>query len=223
MIDTSADTARLALVLSAVAGIVIAIWLTAMIIGWDEDRVAEWIPESGLAAAAVIVLVLAGDTVLPIPATLVMLGSGATLGPVTGSIVNMVGLAIGAALGYGLGHRLSRGGRDDAPEQPLWTVAATRGLPLLSESVAISAGMLRSPFRRFSRAAALGSLGAGVVYSTAGWLATNHWSLILLAAFVATTAWFAATTLGSFTAPRDGPICHPEPRRRSKRAVRGRG
>lgn len=198
MIETAPGSARLALLVSAVAGMVIAIWLTAMIIGWDEDRVADWIPDSGVAAALVIVLVLAGDTVLPIPATLVMLGSGATLGPVTGTIVNMVGLAIGAMIGYGLGHRLSKERTQNSPQQPMWTVAASRGLPLLSESVAISAGILRAPFAGFSRAAILGSLGAGLVYSTAGWLATNHWSLLLVAALVATAAWVAASALRSY-------------------------
>lgn len=191
-------TLRVVLVVSAAAGMVIAIWATALAVGWNEESVADWVPESALLAALAIGALLAADTVLPLPATILMLGSGAVLGPVTGGIVNAIGLALGALGGYGLGRILGRrGSKVTAPleTRPMWMVAATRGLPILSESVAVGAGALSFPLPAFVRAAAFGSIGAGLVWSIAGALARDHWSLVFVAAALATAAYVAASSL----------------------------
>lgn len=194
---------RSALVVSAAAGMVIAVWLTARVAGWNEDAVTTWIPESTVLAAVVIIGLLAVDTVLPIPATILMLGSGAILGPILGAAVNAAGLTLGALGGYVFGRmlaqrdqRISSGGlatgEPDDANQPLWMIAVTRGLPILSESVAIGAGALAYPSRPFALAAITGSVGAGFVWSIAGALARDHWALVFAAAMLATITYATA-------------------------------
>ncbi|MEM7094482.1 MAG: hypothetical protein AAF567_15880 [Actinomycetota bacterium] len=183
---------RLILIVSSAAGMVIAIWLTAQIAGWDEDRVAGWIPDSTVAAAAVVIALLVGDTVLPIPSTILMLAMGALLGPIAGPIINAIGLALAAFAGYWLGRVVpALRNVESRPMRPL-LVAATRGLPVLSESVSIGAGVVAMPARRFAPAATIGAVAVGGLYGICGWLATNHWSLVLVAIALASISYLLA-------------------------------
>lgn len=185
---------------------VIGIWLTASLVGWDEDRVLTWIPRPGVLAALVVLGLLVADTVLPIPGTIVMLGSGVLFGPVVGSALNAVGLVGAALAGYALGRSLPRvshvsrsfgsaGVKGEAPPlRPLW-IAVTRGMPVLSESYAIGAGVLGLPLRRFVVASGLGAAPVGTVYGVAGWLSTDHWLLIVVASGLAASAYVVSTHL----------------------------
>ncbi len=195
MLAAVAPRARLALILSAVVGVVIAVFLTAQLIGWDEERVTTWVPESSVAAAVIVIALLVGDTVLPIPSTILMLGTGALLGPIAGWAVNGVGLLLAALAGHWLG-RMVPAFRDveSKPLRPL-LIAATRGLPVLSESVSIGAGVVDMPRRRFTQSAAVGSVAVGGLYAVAGWLATNHWSLVFVAIALASVSYLAATRM----------------------------
>jgi len=186
---------RLLLVLSAIAGMVIAIWLTAQLAGWNEDRVVDWIPDAAVPAAILIVVLLVADTVLPIPATILMLGAGVLLGPVVGSVVNAVGLLLAALAGYWLGRVAPTAAR--TPTQPMipLLIAATRGLPVLSESVAIGAGVVGVPRERFVAAASSGAVAVGTAYGVAGWLARDHWSLVLVAMGLAGVAYLIAAPM----------------------------
>ena len=196
---------RAGFVLSAAAGLVIAIWLTFRLAGWSEDGVVGWIPESTLLAALVIIGLLAADTFMPIPATIVMLASGALFGPVAGSVLNAVGLGAAALTGYTVGAALSRGDRSvgTAMQHRMWMIAATRGLPVLSESFAIGAGALGYPITKFAKASAIGAMAAGSVFAVAGWQATNHWSLIIVAAMLAAGGYLAMTRQIRRTMPGD--------------------
>ena len=193
MFASVAPRARIALVLSAVVGVVIAVFLTAQLVGWDEERVTTWVPESSIAAAVIVIALLVCDTVLPIPSTILMLGTGALLGPIAGWAVNGVGLLLAALAGHWLG-RMVPAFRDveSKPLRPL-LIAATRGLPVLSESVSIGAGVVDMPRRRFTQPAAVGSIAVGGLYAVAGWLATNHWSLVFVAIGLASVSYLLAT------------------------------
>lgn len=197
MLDAIEAKTRLALVLSAAVGMVIAVFLTAQLLGWDENRVTTWIPESSLAAAVIVIALLVSDTVLPIPSTLLMLAAGALLGPVAGWAVNGLGLLLAALAGHWLGRMVPRfRDVDSKPLRPL-LIAATRGLPVLSESVSIGAGVVDMPRRRFTQPAAAGSIAVGGLYAVAGWLATNHWSLVFVAIGLASTSYLIATRVMS--------------------------
>ncbi len=199
MIALQRVSARSLLVVSAAAGMVIAIWLTAQLAGWDENRVLDWIPESTVLAAFVIGGLLVADTVLPIPATILMLASGALFGPVGGAVVNGVGLFGAAAAGYALGQywpaipdRL----RNERSVRPV-VIAATRGVPVLGESFAIGAGVVGAPLGRFLPAAGVGAVVVGAVYAVAGSVATDHWSLLLVAFALAASSFVVAKTIAS--------------------------
>lgn len=195
MTTASASRLRLALILSAVMGMVIAVFLTAQMVGWDEDRVTTWIPESSVAAAFIVIALLIGDTVLPIPSTILMLGTGALLGPVVGWAVNGVGLLLAALAGHWLGQMVPAFRNVDSKQLRPLLIAATRGLPVLSESVSIGAGVVAMPRRRFAQPAAAGSVAVGGLYAIAGWLATNHWSLVFVAVGLATASYWIAVRL----------------------------
>lgn len=188
------------LVVSAVAGMVIAIWLTAQLAGWDEERVLEWIPGAGAVAAIVVVGLLVTDVVLPIPATIVMLGSGVLFGPIVGSTINGIGLLAAALAGYALGRAVpermaptrlaARRVEGAEPMRYVW-IAVTRGMPVLGESYAIGAGVLSVPARPFALASALGAAVVGAVYGVAGWWFGDHWALVIVAGGLAAAAYLA--------------------------------
>jgi uncharacterized membrane protein YdjX (TVP38/TMEM64 family) len=166
-----------------VACLVSSVWLIVIALGWDEDAVVEAVPANRWLAAIVIVALLVADTVLPVPGTLLLLASGALFGPVAGSMVNAVGLAVSATGGYLFGRTVVRAEPLTRPP-PGWIVAASRGVPLISESIAIAAGMLKLPWPSFLLSATAGSVAVGTVYGVAGSVAGDHWS-VLPAALVA--------------------------------------
>ena len=193
-----APRAHVLLVVSAAAGMVIAIWVTAQRAGWDEDRVLEWIPDSRALAAVVVLSLLVADVALPIPATIVMLGSGALFGPLVGLALNATGLLAAALAGDALGRAVpdraapvrpspSRAG-GAAPMPYVW-VAVTRGMPVLGEADAIGAGVLAAPLRPFATASTLGAVVVGSVYGVAGWWFGDHWVLLLVGGTLAAVAY----------------------------------
>lgn len=196
-----------AFVILATASAAIAIWLIVGLAGWNEDLVLDWIPGSAGMAALVIIALLTADTILPIPATIVMLASGAILGPIAGSIVNAIGLGVAAGAGYLLGRSLPRRPMNFASIRPI-LVTTTRGLPVLSESVAIGAGIVGYPVQRFLQAAALGALAVGSLYGVAGWQATNHWSLSILACMLAAVSYLLAVHRVRATSLRSDTASH---------------
>ncbi len=130
--------------------------------------------------ALIAVLLLTADVALPVPAALVMLGSGLALGPVAGSLVNIVGLVAAAALGYAVGRAAACVERSRrmlrfrtatdlvVDREGAWWVAITRGLPVLGEAVAITAGGFAMPRRSYLLGAVGGAVPIGVIYAVAG-------------------------------------------------------
>ena len=163
-----------ALVVLATAGL-------AFVGGWREANVAGWVPTAP-AAGPVVVALLVADVVVPIPATVVMAASGAALGPLPGSLVNVVGLLAAALIGHSLGRAFGHGvarrptgeGAARVGSPPAWAVAASRGVPVASEAVALAAGFARAPLGRFTSASLVGSVVVGTAHGVAGASAVDH-------------------------------------------------
>lgn len=135
---------------------------------------------AGLPAAALSFALLAGDVVLPVPSSGVMLANGALFGPVGGIVLSLAGSAAAALLALAIGRR---GGalleRLVSPEERArfgaaieqhgaLAIVVTRPVPVIAETTAILAGAAGMPLRRLAVAAAIGSLPPAVAYGIAG-------------------------------------------------------
>lgn len=188
-----------------VAGAVLVFLLAGFLIMESFDLPLLNDPTPGLAqagplAALLAVALLAGDGVLPVPASLVMVALGALYGPVVGTLLALLGRVLMAMVGYAIGRRggplLARlvppEGRNQADRLlRRWgamAIVVTRPVPLLAETIVILAGASSIGWRRAGLAALGGSLPEAVVYNLSGSLARSVqetalvWATLLLAA-----------------------------------------
>lgn len=169
------------------AAFVIAVWAAGAAAGWDEMTAVRWIPSGDVGAGLVIVSLLIVDVVMPLPGTVVMATAGSLLGPIVGAGVNTVGL-LGATE---VGRLLGRGGSRWAPAASTapspFAIAATRGVPIVSEAVALAAGATGASRREVAWPAALGGAVVGTAHAIAGSAAGDR-PLLVIAAGVAAGA-----------------------------------
>ncbi len=120
------------------------------------------------------------DVLLPVPASLVMIASGAAFGIVGGALLALAGSVAATLLAFWIGR--SGGPRLDrfvpAADRARFdrafdrwgdvAVVATRPVPIIAETVAVMAGTTPLGWRRTTLAAALGALPAAVLSAAAG-------------------------------------------------------
>lgn len=151
--------------------------------GW-EARVARALEASTEPAAvgAVVVALLALDTVLPVPSSIVATAAGQRLGFVGGALVVAVGLCTGNAIGYAIGRTaavrplgvvvgraaLARARRAFVARPGMAALALTRPVPLLSEATVVLAGAARAPLAATAAACGLANAGLAAAYAAMG-------------------------------------------------------
>ena len=170
-----------------------------------------WLSGHAVPAAAVGLVLLVVDVVLPVPSSVVMVANGALFGTVVGTLLSMAGSTGAALLGLALGRRGSgvldrlvpgpERRRADALLQR-WGVLAvvlTRPVPLLAETTVLLAGASGLDRRRVALAAAAGSVPAALLYALAGALGTELASPLAIAGGVVlvTAVTWALSALGS--------------------------
>lgn len=147
------------------------------------------------AAAAVIFALLVADVLLPIPSTPLMIVAGTVLGAVGGITLSIVGSMGASAVAYGIGRFatpwllrkvVSEDELDDMRQwgtrMGRWVFAVARGIPMLAETVGISAGISRVPFGLFLGYTFVGTVPICVVYGLAGSYAETIEQIVLIAA-----------------------------------------
>lgn len=150
--------------------------------------------------AALVVLLLTGDAVLPVPSSVVAAFAGAVIGFAYGTVAVWTGLMLGCVVGYWLGRAIARpvstasgqSGNGPAFEQAgLLMLAATRSIPILAETGIVAAGATGMGFGRVLLVTAAANLLVAVVYVGAGALLVSIDSALaaIVATAVATTAW----------------------------------
>ncbi|MGI9451295.1 MAG: TVP38/TMEM64 family protein [Geminicoccaceae bacterium] len=168
-------------------GLAVLVIIPFMIWGDDlEARFAafntvEWLQSYGSWAWLAGFLLLAGDLVLPIPATAAMTALGIVYGPWIGGALSALGSFVAGALGYGLcrmfGLRAARrllGEKDFIRGQQLfahyggWLVVFSRWLPVFPEVIACMAGLTRMPAWFFFTSLLCGSVPFGFIFAALG-------------------------------------------------------
>jgi uncharacterized membrane protein YdjX (TVP38/TMEM64 family) len=181
---------RLLLVLLLPAAIVL---LPFLLVGDRLDaalggpRLVELLAAAGGWAWAVGIALLVADLLLPIPASGVMAALGIVYGPWLGGLIAAAGSFLAGGLGYLvcrrlgrraalwlLGERDLRRGTELADRHGGWLVTASRALPLLPETVACAAGLVRMRPAVFFAALACGALPMGLAFATLGSLGADR-------------------------------------------------
>lgn len=158
---------------------------------------ADFMTERGAVfAAAVGVLLLASDVVLPIPSSVIMLGNGALFGIVAGTTLSLIGSLIGVALAFLIGRRGGRLLEHIATAEEMaaadrmfrrWGTAAiilSRPLPIIAETIALFAGASSMGWKRLFLAATVGLIPTCLAYAATGAIAMSFDNLALI--FLAT-------------------------------------
>lgn len=130
---------------------------------------------------AAVVLLLCGDVVLPIPASVVSAFAGATLGWAQGGLVVWVGMMAGSLAGYGLGRTAGRvagarvvGEAEMIKAKTLFDrggpiiLAVSRGVPVLAEAGSLAAGAGSMAVGPFVLASMVGNAAAAAAFAFAG-------------------------------------------------------
>lgn len=164
------------------------------------DGAVDWMRGTGWAWAAGVALIVS-DIVIPVPSTAVMAGLGILYGPIIGGILSAAGSILAGSTGYwlcrALGPRTAEklaGSKGLAQARQLFDrwglvlVAVSRWVPVLPETVAFLAGLIRMPFRRFLAALSLGAVPLGFVFATAGHLGREAPVLVMILCAVAPIA-----------------------------------
>ena len=181
---------RYVILLSLIAGLFLGLFAIAEVLHIPilTDPV-PFLSAGGLSAALLGTGLLIADVLLPVPSSLVMTAHGALFGILGGTALSMAGRAGSFALGYILGKHSIRTVRRLIREQDLakvngivgrWGAAAiiaTRSVPIMSETIAIAAGLSKLPFGRSLLAATLGSLPEALLFSLTGAVAGSFVSI----------------------------------------------
>jgi uncharacterized membrane protein YdjX (TVP38/TMEM64 family) len=145
---------------------------------------------------------LAGDVLLPVPSSAVMLLNGSLFGPVGGAALSLAGSEAAALLGWAIGRRggpllrrvVSPAARDRAEalvrERGAMAIVLTRPIPVVAETAAILAGAAGMPLRRLALAAAVGALPPALPYALAGAYAKRFADIAVLAVMLLLAAAF---------------------------------
>lgn len=147
---------------------------------------------SRVVAASVLVALLAGDVVLPVPSSFVSTGAGMLLGFAGGTLVSWVGMTLGCLVGYVLGHRVGRAGAKRLV-RPSDLARVERGIdrfgpsllvvfravPVLAEASVVFAGIAELSLRRFLTITAVSNLGISIVYAALGSVSARSDAFVL--------------------------------------------
>lgn len=154
---------------------------------FSQDGTVHVLTQYGNWAWLVAMLLLMGDLLLPLPATLIMAGLGYLYGPIAGGLISVAGSFLSGSAGYWLcrlmgektaikilGQKDFDRGTKISENVGGWVVALSRWLPVFPEVVACMAGLTRMPARKFHGALLCGSLPLGFTYAFVGYTGVEY-------------------------------------------------
>lgn len=164
-----------------------------------EEQITAWTTSAFEAArgqpwlgGGIILALLAGDVVLPVPSSVVSAFAGALLGWKLAALVIWSGMTIGCALGYWLGASAGRGvamrvvgaGELDRARRLFDNIGPvaliiTRAVPVLAEAGTLAAGAASMPFWLFMLATTVANIGVALAYAGIGAAAVSSGSFLI--------------------------------------------
>ena len=191
--------------LAVLAIIPFLIWGNDLETRFAAFNTVDWLRGYGGWAWLAGLLLLAGDLVLPIPATAVMTALGIVYGPWIGGALSAFGSFVAGALGYGLCRLFGQGAarrllgeRDFESGQRLfahyggWLVVLSRWLPVFPEVIACMAGLTRMPVWVFFAALICGSVPFGFIFAGFGHAGVDRPLMVIgLSALLPLVLWAA--------------------------------
>ncbi len=161
---------------------ILAAWLNLHLLQ-APDQVLQ---ESNFMAVGLSLALLAADTFLPTPSTIVLIADGYLFGPWAGTLIAVCGLMLGNALGFMLARYGSqwlakkfpldqRGSTEQFMQK--WgrlALAISRPIPVLAESVLLLAGSTQMSFTQAMLSCLLGTIPFALTYVLVG-----HYALSL--------------------------------------------
>lgn len=190
--------------LAALVLIPFFIWGDDLMSAFSEAGAIAWLNQFGNWAWAVGILLLMGDLLLPLPATVIMAALGYTYGFLWGGLISAIGSFVAGSLGYWLcrmfgkktalkllGEKdFERGEKIFSRQVGGWLIVLSRWLPVFPEVLACMAGLARMPVGNFHTALAAGSIPLGFTYAYLGSTGVDHPVLaIVLSAGVPPVIW----------------------------------
>ncbi|WP_017733593.1 TVP38/TMEM64 family protein [Nafulsella turpanensis] len=147
-----------------------------------EQSVAGYLqsPGSMIGYIGISFLALISDILLPVPSSLVMILNGKVLGPFWGAILSLFSGLAGAVIGFYLGRkaepffkRFFSAKERDAGNRLFerygkLSIAISKALPVLSESIAFLAGTTRISYKAFLLYSFIGQSVVSLVYAWIG-------------------------------------------------------
>ncbi len=175
------------------------------------DEVAEWLRGYGPWAWAVAALVIAADSVLPMPTAPAMFVLGVIYGPLLGGFIGSAASTLAGAIGFGLvrflgprGARWVVGDADVARAEGFYdrygltAIVLGKAVGGPAEWVVLIAGLSRMPTSHVLLAIAVGAVPAGFVMATLGAMAIDRpWLSFGLTVGIAAAVVFAGQRLAS--------------------------
>jgi uncharacterized membrane protein YdjX (TVP38/TMEM64 family) len=174
------------------------------------SRAEDWTTVPGPAAMLGIFLLLSLDFLLPIPSSLVMILSGAAFGSMAGGLLSFLGSLAGNLLGFELTRRYGESfSRRAAGEQDfervrrffehygLLAIVLSRPVPVLMETLSLTAGLARMDRSKFLAGSVLGTLPICFVYAYAGSVSLegNLWPAPVAAVGIPALCWLVVRRL----------------------------
>jgi uncharacterized membrane protein YdjX (TVP38/TMEM64 family) len=139
-----------------------------------------------------IVALLSGDAVLPIPSSILSAFAGGAFGWRTGALVIWSGMTLGALVSYALGASAGRGvavrivGKTELERaRSLFAdvgpaaLIVTRAVPVLAEAATLVAGAARMPFWIFLLSTSVANVGVAIAYASIGAAAASSSSFLI--------------------------------------------
>ena len=195
--------------LAAIVLVIFFIWGDPLMTTFSQEGSVTWLNQYGSWAWAAAIILLMGDILLPLPATLIMSALGYLYGTLTGGLISVVGSFLAGSAGYWLCYLMGEkaairllGQKDYVQGKKLsdkvggWVVALSRWLPVFPEVIACMAGLTRMPPRNFHLALLCGSLPLGFMYAFVGAAGIEQPVLaIVLSACLPPLIWWLVRTI----------------------------
>lgn len=192
------------IILATIVLLIFFVWGDPLLATFSQEGSVSWLSKYGGWAWAAAIMLLMGDILLPLPATLIMSALGYIYGTLGGGLISAIGSFMAGSAGYWLCYMMGEraalkilGQKDYDRGKRIsnsvggWVVALSRWLPVFPEVISCMAGLTRMKATQFHLALLCGSLPLGFTYAYIGSTGIEHpWLAVALSAGLPPVIWW---------------------------------